>query len=233
MGEQWHYTRGGQQFGPVPAAELKRMASSGDLSPTDMVWKEGMPNWVSAEKLKGLFPGSPAVTATPPPQPPAPASWPAHSQEAGMSSPPEHMPIITNNANPLKTPAITLVIAGGILAIVGLFSILVPFIIPQPHMFMKQEDAQTLMIVKALAILGGLVLLALSGVVVFGGIAMLKQTSYGLSMAGALTCSGVGLLGVIICLPMVIVAPFGIWALIVLQKPETKALFAKAKSAVG
>ena len=54
-GEQWYYMRAGKQSGPVSAAELKRMASCGHLSPTDMVWKEGMPNWVSAEKLKGLF----------------------------------------------------------------------------------------------------------------------------------------------------------------------------------
>ena len=101
MNEQWYYTSAGKQSGPVSGPELKRMASSGHLSPDDMVWKEGMPNWVPAAKLKGLFTATPAATATPLPQPPAPASCPAHSQEAGMSTPPEPMPNLTNNANPM------------------------------------------------------------------------------------------------------------------------------------
>src|SRR6516225_4826640 len=42
-GDQWYYGRGGKQYGPVSAAELKQMASGGHLSPTDMVRKEGMP----------------------------------------------------------------------------------------------------------------------------------------------------------------------------------------------
>jgi len=55
MSEEWHYTIGGKQAGPVPSAELKQLASTGRLSQTDMVRKEGMPDWVPAGKLKGLF----------------------------------------------------------------------------------------------------------------------------------------------------------------------------------
>ena len=220
MGEQWHYTRVGQQFGPVSAAELKRMASSGHLSPTDMVWKAGMPNWVQAEKLKGLFTGAPAATATPQHQPPV------HSQAADMSPPPEPMPILTNNANPLKTPAITLIVAGGFLAFVALFCTVHAFNVTE---FQLRTEPPMF---KTVYIFFSLVLLALSGIVIFGGIVMLKQTNYGLSVAGAFICIGVGLLaGAIIWLPFVIV-PFGMWALIVLLKPETKEIFAKAKSAV-
>lgn len=66
MGEMWYYTRGGTAVGPVSALELKRLASSGQLTPTDLVWKEGMSDWVAAEQLKGVFvvPASPA----PPPR---------------------------------------------------------------------------------------------------------------------------------------------------------------------
>ena len=55
MGEQWYYSRGGTSVGPVSALDLKHLASSGQLGPTDLVWKEGMSDWVSAEQLKGLF----------------------------------------------------------------------------------------------------------------------------------------------------------------------------------
>ena len=55
MSDQWHYNRGGKQAGPVSGAELKRLVSSGQLSLADQVWKEGMPNWVRADTVKGLF----------------------------------------------------------------------------------------------------------------------------------------------------------------------------------
>lgn len=66
--EQWNYARAGKQSGPVSAAELKQMASDGDLSPTDLVWKEGMTNWVPADKLNGLFTYTLDASASPPPQ---------------------------------------------------------------------------------------------------------------------------------------------------------------------
>src|SRR4051794_11848329 len=55
MSEKWYYSRSGATIGPVSAVELKRLASGGQLSPSDLVWKEGMPDWVAAEQLKGLF----------------------------------------------------------------------------------------------------------------------------------------------------------------------------------
>ena len=63
MAELWYFTRNGQPMDPIPAAELKRMAAAGDLKPTDLVWKEGMPNWVKASAAKGLF-DNPIATAT-------------------------------------------------------------------------------------------------------------------------------------------------------------------------
>jgi hypothetical protein len=61
MGEQWHYSRRGKEGGPVSAADLKRMASAGQLSPTDQVWKGGMANWARADTIKGLFDGAAAA----------------------------------------------------------------------------------------------------------------------------------------------------------------------------
>lgn len=55
MGEKWYYNRGGTTGGPVSALDLKHLASSGQLLPADLVWKEGMREWLPAEQLKGLF----------------------------------------------------------------------------------------------------------------------------------------------------------------------------------
>ena len=59
MATEWFYTVNGQQS-PLSAndAQIKQMATSGQLQSTDMVWKEGMPNWVPANTIKGLFPAS-------------------------------------------------------------------------------------------------------------------------------------------------------------------------------
>src|SRR5688572_2231116 len=55
MAEMWYYTSEGKQMEPVTAPELKQLAASGLLKPTDMVWKEGMPKWVRASSAQGLF----------------------------------------------------------------------------------------------------------------------------------------------------------------------------------
>ena len=59
MASEWFYTVNGQQS-PTSAndAQIKQMATAGQLQPTDMVWKDGMPNWVAANTIKGLFPAS-------------------------------------------------------------------------------------------------------------------------------------------------------------------------------
>lgn len=64
MAEQWYYTKNGQPMDPVPLAELKRLASAGDLKPNDLVWKEGMPNWVKASTTKELFADDASASAT-------------------------------------------------------------------------------------------------------------------------------------------------------------------------
>lgn len=61
MADEWHYTNDGNQQGPVSASELKEFAASGSLSPSDLVWKEGMSDWKPASSVKGLFPGNAAT----------------------------------------------------------------------------------------------------------------------------------------------------------------------------
>lgn len=57
MSQVWHYSRDGERHGPVTAGELKRLAASGELSPDDSVWKDGMEKWMPARSVKGLFSG--------------------------------------------------------------------------------------------------------------------------------------------------------------------------------
>ena len=52
---EWLYsTNDDDQKGPVSAKELQRLAESGELRADDLVWKEGMDEWVPANRLKGM-----------------------------------------------------------------------------------------------------------------------------------------------------------------------------------
>jgi hypothetical protein len=61
MSTEWYYARNNQQFGPVSAPELKRLTLSGQLSPDDLVWRDGMGEWEPAAKVRGLFDNAPAA----------------------------------------------------------------------------------------------------------------------------------------------------------------------------
>ena len=41
----WYYSHGGQQKGPINTAQLKQLASTGQLQPADLVWTDQMENW--------------------------------------------------------------------------------------------------------------------------------------------------------------------------------------------
>ena len=59
MSAQWYYMLGEKKLGPVTAGQLKQLAQTGQLQPTDQVWKDGMKSWVPAEKVKGLIQTTP------------------------------------------------------------------------------------------------------------------------------------------------------------------------------
>jgi len=237
MGDQWYYSRGGKQGGPVSAAQLKQLAYTGQVSPTDLLWKEGLGDWIPAAKVKGLFGAQPVASASPSSEPARiggdPAVRPAQTQPVPPASPMyqfakdggEGRGPGLRQTNPLKAPAISLIVVGAILALVSLFNALMALGLPQSHMFMGGDAAAKLMVLKALLTLYGIVSIGLSGMVIVGAIAMLKQSSYGLSIAGAISAIVGGVL--ILLLAFVLAVPVGIWALIVLRKPEGKRLFTK------
>jgi uncharacterized membrane protein YjgN (DUF898 family) len=61
MAQDWYYISNGNRLGPIPAPKLKELATSGQLQPTDMIWREGLAQWVAASSLKGLFAGGVAA----------------------------------------------------------------------------------------------------------------------------------------------------------------------------
>jgi hypothetical protein len=57
----WYYTRDRKPIGPVIFDKLKELVSTANLLPDDLVWQEGMPDWVVAGTVDGLFPKPPPV----------------------------------------------------------------------------------------------------------------------------------------------------------------------------
>jgi hypothetical protein len=53
---EWYYAQNDEQLGPVTGAALKEMAVQGRLRRDDLIWREGMPRWAPAHKVRGLFP---------------------------------------------------------------------------------------------------------------------------------------------------------------------------------
>jgi GYF domain 2 len=52
----WFYSVGDSRQGPVTEDALQRMARSGTLRPDDLVWREGMADWVEARTVETFFP---------------------------------------------------------------------------------------------------------------------------------------------------------------------------------
>lgn len=51
MADDWYYAQNNQQLGPVPLESLRAMASAGQLQPADLVWTNGMAQWIPARSV--------------------------------------------------------------------------------------------------------------------------------------------------------------------------------------
>jgi hypothetical protein len=70
---KWFYAKGGSQQGPVDADELRAKVATGEVAPSDLVWREGMRDWAPLGDVPELS-GYLAAPAAPAQVPAAPAS---------------------------------------------------------------------------------------------------------------------------------------------------------------
>ncbi len=81
MAHEWFIKRTDSEQGPLSAEELKQLALSGQIAPTDLVRRADMVDWKQASSVKGLF-----SEQSPPPIPPLPASAATNSVEQPTST---------------------------------------------------------------------------------------------------------------------------------------------------
>jgi len=72
MAQQYYYSRGADEFGPFSADQLRELAATGRIEPTDAVWRQGSERRCLASRVEHLFPPRPpadiAPEATPEPE---------------------------------------------------------------------------------------------------------------------------------------------------------------------
>jgi hypothetical protein len=88
---QWYYSKNAAQLGPVSLDELRAKLASGEVLSTDMVWREGMPDWRPASAMFELevpvADQQAAPTHVEVENPPYQASFAAQNAAAGMLIP--------------------------------------------------------------------------------------------------------------------------------------------------
>lgn len=90
-GMQWYFAKNGVQMGPIGIEELKAKLASGEVSGSDMVWRDGMPDWRKAAEVPELamVPVSSPQQVVPQPTPEASNSpYAAPTAAPGSYTPP-------------------------------------------------------------------------------------------------------------------------------------------------
>jgi len=71
MADRWFYAHEKNKLGPFSGLQLKALATSGEILPTDTVWKDDIERGVPASRVRYLFLTVPAVPAASDRVPPA------------------------------------------------------------------------------------------------------------------------------------------------------------------
>lgn len=104
MVQQWYYTKGERKIGPVTAAELKHLAQNSELLPDDLVWREGLREWMAAKRIRGLFPENAAADSV---APPAAETAEEARQDVPASSDPDASHLVEPAPSEADVPAAT------------------------------------------------------------------------------------------------------------------------------
>lgn len=197
-----------QQYGPVSLEVLRQWIAENRVNAQTLVQAEGSSEWRplgSVPELAALLPQAPVASVPPGAAGPVPVDTEARVA-AGRA---------------VRTPAILLII-GGALGLAGGVATLLQFLmgielVPLPP-DMPPELVRLVRQFMGLPL--AVINLAASGLVLLGGISMLRLRTWGLAVAGSIAAL---LFGNPCCCPLGLVG--GIWGLVRLFEPAVKAAF--------
>ncbi len=62
---EWYLARDNKQYGPLSDIEMRKLAELKHLKDSDLVWRAGFSDWISAAKaLPDVFPAAPPPPAS-------------------------------------------------------------------------------------------------------------------------------------------------------------------------
>jgi hypothetical protein len=188
-----------KEYGPVSAEQLRQWLAEGRVNTQTQVLPEGASEW---KKLGDL----PEFAGTPPAPVPGITVIPAPGPGA---------------AEQVNGPAIGLIVTAVLGAVVQIISLIFNLagasILARSRM---PQEAVANMFSGTIGVVSCIIAILLSGLIFFGAMKMKKLENYGLAMAASIIAmipcfSPCCLLGL----------PIGIWAVVVLSKPEVKSAF--------
>ncbi len=218
----------GKEYGPVLAAQIVQWIREGRANHETMVQRQGEFDWKPLAQLAefadalGIKP--PVVAAAPgaPAVPPMAAGAPVAVMPAAGAQPAFDARVVAvQKAGP---PAIGLMITGGLGLAMNLLSLVIHLVRttqPPPPPGIPPEIAQIIEMMNGpLGLVLTLVGIVVSVLVLFGGIQMQRLRSRGFALTAAI-------IAIVPCTsPCCLIGiPIGIWALVILAKPEVRSQF--------
>jgi hypothetical protein len=200
----------GKEYGPIMADQLRRWIAEGRINLQTKILPEGDTQWRALSEF-------PEFVAAIPAAPPS-LSSPAASGPGAASG--------SNAAQLVAGPAIGLIVVAALGCIVDLVSLakhlgFSALAANQPDGPLRQMPWLAFAFSGAIGVLSAVVGILLCGLILFGALKMKKLENYGVAMAASI----VALLPCSVSVCCVVGLPIGIWALVVLSKPEVKDAF--------
>ena len=125
---QWYFSENETKQGPVYLTELQNLAQSGRITPETLVWQQGLPTWVAAATVQGLFPGH---VATVPPLPAQPAARSHATREV-----PEETGDATGGVIPYKNTDALIAYYAGVFSLIACVLPFVGLVLPALALFL-------------------------------------------------------------------------------------------------
>ena len=202
-----------KEYGPVAADEVLKWIAEGRANGQTLVQTEGGP-WKPLSSFPEFGAGLPPV--------------PLASPSTSSGSPPAFIPASGEEAaRAVSAPAICLIvtaIVGMLNSVAGIVMNLAGATFPSFGMPKDPQFAEFERFAEffggTMGIISGLISLAMGGLILWGALRMMKLTSYGLAVAASILAM-IPCVSPCCCLGL----PFGIWALVVLSRPDVKAAF--------
>lgn len=212
----WYYAEGTQQLGPVTEAEFQQLVASGKITEATLVWRDGMANWQPYGQVRG---GSASV---PPVTPPPPQSSPAGFTPLHGAVDDDGHRRAQDRVNGPAVGLIATAVIGFVVAALGLVQAMMggttipipPDLDPELKKLLEGLKGSSVGVFNAIFVAG------LSVVVLMGGLKLKKLESFSLCVAAAVIAL-VPCISPCCCIGL----PIGIWALVVMNKPDVRPYF--------